>query len=262
MVKLLLLFVLLLVLVVYFRKKKKPEPLIRVRTDEIQDFLQQHVSFYRQLTKEKQGQFQQRVLHFLDHVRITPVGEAALTDLDRLYVAAAAIIPIHAYPDWAYNNLDEVLIYPQHFDQQYQQATEDASIMGMVGDGAMHRMMLLSLPALRAGFGHNATANTGIHEFVHLLDKADGATDGIPELMLPKQLVTPWLEQMRRAINHIRKQEINDINPYAGTSETEFFAVVSEYFFQKPARLKEEHPELYQMLTMIYGGAGREQAKD
>jgi len=257
--KLLLLLVLVIILVVYFRKRKNRVPGTAVSRDEMHGLLQQNIVFYQRLTVEKQGLFRQRVQHFLDHVRITPVGEVSLTDLDKLYVAAAAIIPIHAYPDWAYNNLDEVLIYPGHFDGQYQHATEDARIMGMVGDGAMHRMMILSLPALRAGFENNATGNTGIHEFVHLLDKADGATDGIPELMLPKQLLAPWLEQMRRAIHHIRTEEANDINPYAGTNETEFFAVVSEYFFQKPDRLKEEHPELYRMLVTIYGYAGREQ---
>ena len=31
--------------------------------------------------------------------------------------------------------------------------------------------------------------------------------------------------------------------------EAEFFAVVSEYFFENPAQLKEKHPELYQVLS-------------
>jgi len=117
----------------------------------------------------------------------------------------------------------------------------------------MHRMMILSLPALRAGFASRATHNTAIHEFVHLLDKADGATDGIPELMLPKQLISPWIAQMHQAIKEIRRADAPDIDAYAGVNEAEFFAVLSEYFFQRPKELETEHPGLFELLSTIYG---------
>lgn len=55
---------------------------------------------------------------------------------------------------------------------------------GMVGNRAMNRMMILSLPQLRSGFAVNATGNTALHEFVHLIDMSDGAADGIPEELL------------------------------------------------------------------------------
>ncbi|MNL54511.1 Protein MtfA [compost metagenome] len=44
----------------------------------------------------------------------------------------------------------------------------------------------------------------------------------------------------------------SDINPYAITNEAEFFAVVSEYFFEKPRQLKEKHPELYHILSETF----------
>ncbi|MCA9421547.1 MAG: zinc-dependent peptidase, partial [Nitrospira sp.] len=43
-----------------------------------------------------------------------------------------------------------------------------------------------------------------------------------------------------------------DINPYGLTNEAEFFAVVSEYFFENPVRMKKKHPELYSMLKQIF----------
>ena len=190
--------------------------------------------------------------HFLSTVSITAVGKVTVTGLDRLYVAAAAIIPIFSFKDWAYNNLNEVLIYPGAFTKDFSGRPEDSNVLGMVGDGAMHRMMILSIGSLRAGFEQKGAGNTGIHEFVHLLDKADGATDGIPEMMLPPELMEPWMQYMHRAIDEIRSGD-SDINPYAATSEAEFFAVISEYFFQKPGQLKEQHPELWKMLERIYG---------
>ena len=59
------------------------------------------------------------------------------------------------------------------------------------------------------------------------------------------------IKLMRKEINKIRNNE-SDINPYGATSETEFFAVVSEYFFERPDLLQEQHPELYKLLSTIF----------
>jgi hypothetical protein len=45
----------------------------------------------------------------------------------------------------------------------------------------------------------------------------------------------------------------SDINPYALTNESEFFAVASEYFFSKPDQFQDKHPELYEQLSRIFG---------
>ena len=44
----------------------------------------------------------------------------------------------------------------------------------------------------------------------------------------------------------------SDINPYGATNEAEFFAVVSEYFFERPGLLEEKNPELYKLLSTIF----------
>lgn len=254
--KFIILVVIVVVIIVYFRKRKgvstgkgSKEPVIE--SGKVQALLQEHVAFYERLQEDEKPLFQKRVEHFLDTTRITPVGDVRITDVDKLYVASSAIIPIFSFTDWAYNNLDEVLIYPGTFTTDFDIEDEEKNVLGMVGDGAMHRMMILSLPSLRAGFERNGAGNTAIHEFVHLLDKADGATDGVPEYMIPKHLVTPWIRQMHKTIREIRENN-SDLNPYAGTNEAEFFAVLSEYFFQKPHFLKEHHPALYNILEEVY----------
>ncbi|MES2764122.1 MAG: zinc-dependent peptidase, partial [Bacteroidota bacterium] len=35
-------------------------------------------------------------------------------------------------------------------------------------------------------------------------------------------------------------------------SQTEFFAVASEYFFERPELLKSKHPELYALMEQIF----------
>ncbi len=65
-------------------------------------------------------------------------------------------------------------------------------MLGMVGDGPMQQVMILSQHALREGFSNKTDKqNTAIHEFVHLIDKTDGATDGIPEVLLQNQYTLP-----------------------------------------------------------------------
>ena len=44
----------------------------------------------------------------------------------------------------------------------------------------------------------------------------------------------------------------SDINPYAASSKVEFFAVVSEYFFERPKLLKRKHPKLYSKLALFF----------
>jgi Mlc titration factor MtfA (ptsG expression regulator) len=169
-------------------------------------------------------------------------------------VAASAIIPIFAFPGWQYPNLHEVLLYPDTFDEQFDfsKATPDRQVLGMVGSGAMNHVMILSKPSLHAGFVNKTDKqNTAVHEFVHLIDKTDGTIDGIPELLLDKAYVKPWLRLIHENISNIQRNE-SDINPYAATNEAEFFAVVAEYFFERPLLLKERHPDLYALLESVF----------
>ena len=219
--------------------------------DTILKVLTEDVKFFTKLNQEQQNTFVSRVEYFLQTTKISPEKGAKITDEHRVLVAASATIPLFHFNSWSYENLDEVLIYPEVFNEKYNTLEDERNILGMVGDGALHRKMILSLPALLAGFQQNSNNNTAIHEFVHLIDKADGEVDGVPEYLIPKELVNPWLREMHETISLIRRDK-SDIRDYAATNQAEFLAVVSEYFFQKPKQLKEDHPELYDLLDEIY----------
>lgn len=217
----------------------------------IQALLERHVLFYQELNAEGKASFVKRVQHFLAHVRVTGVN-TSVEDLDQVLVGASAIIPIYAFPDWEYSNLREVLVYPETFNEEFEQEGQDRSVLGMVGDGPMQRVMILSKHALEQGFLNKTDKhNTAIHEFVHLIDKTDGATDGIPENLMPHRYVLPWMKMIHENIQEIAKEK-SDINPYGATNQAEFLAVVSEYFFERPDLLKRKHPDLYAMLGKIF----------
>jgi MtfA peptidase len=42
------------------------------------------------------------------------------------------------------------------------------------------------------------------------------------------------------------------IDPYATESPAEFFAVLTEYFFEAPDLLKQEYPAVYGLLSRFY----------
>ncbi len=215
------------------------------------ELLQKNVAFYNTLTIEEKHSFEERVQDFLANCRVTAIS-CTIDDLDRLLVAASAIIPVFSFPNWKYYNLEEVLIYPDSFDKNYDIGTPESNILGMVGSGIMTGKMILSKKALRSGFSiENDKRNTAIHEFVHLIDKADGNIDGVPMALLEKQYTIPWIDLIKRKIEDI-STENSDINPYGGTNNAEFFSVASEYFFERPKLLQEKHPQLYSMLEKIF----------
>ncbi len=225
--------------------------------DTTSQLLEDNVSFYQNLQLQDKLAFETRVKDFIEHTSIRGI-DVEIEDLDRILVAASAIILIFPFPDWKYNNISEVLLYKGTFSKNFETEGEGRNVLGMVGDGALHHEMLLSKPSLRSSFNNPTDGrNTAIHEFAHLLDKADGATDGIPEYLLTRPEVLPWASQIHKTIQHMRATSHSDIDSYGATNDAEFFAVISEYFFEKPDKLKEHHPELYSMLEKMFNrGSG------
>ena len=122
----------------------------------------------------------------------------------------------------------------------------------MVGNGAMEGKMILSKPSLHLGFDiSNDKKNVGIHEFAHLFDKESGEIDGVPPGFEDKSFALPWLEFVKEKTDEIITNQ-SDINPYGATNRQEFFAVASEYFFERPHLLKKKHPKLYKILTKVF----------
>lgn len=211
------------------------------------------VSFYAHLDEEDRKQFEFKVQEFLLNHTITGV-EVEVDDTDRLLIASSAVIPVFRYPEWNYTNLEEVLLYPRSFNEDFQfdKKQKDRQILGMVGTGYMEGKMILSKQALLQGFlNETDKQNTAIHEFVHLIDKMDGWVDGVPSVLMEKQYIIPWLDMIAEKMKELRKGG-SGIDSYAQTSKVEFFAVVSEYFFERPELLKRKHPKLYKALSEVF----------
>ena len=247
-----ILFVLVLIIILILFVFRIPRTKVNSQLPEnYRELLTNYVKFYRQLDEAGKEKFEKRVDHFLSAVRITGINAIA-EDIDRLLIAAGAIIPVYSIPDWQYINLHEVLLYPGAFNADFDQEGSDRNIAGMIGSGALQYVMVITKWQLRQGFiNHNDAHNTAIHEFVHLVDKMDGTMDGVPEIILDRKYTDQWRNMMNSTIMQMKIYG-SDINIYGATNTAEFFAVISEYFFEQPELLKANHPELFEMLERIY----------
>jgi Mlc titration factor MtfA (ptsG expression regulator) len=247
----LIVLIALCLLIAFFIFYKKPKKKISL-PENYQALLSQHVSYYNRLDEKNAIKFEEKIKEFLAHVRIDGI-DTNVDDLDKLLVACAAVIPIFGFEKWTYFNLKNVLLYPASFNKdEFLASGYEKNTLGMIGNGPMQRVMILSKPALRFGFQlPPPKENTGIHEFVHLLDKEDGDVDGLPEVLLNRKYNSRWIELADKNIETIFEGK-SDINSYAASNKAEFFAVASEYFFNQPESFKENHTELFEFMCRIF----------
>jgi Mlc titration factor MtfA (ptsG expression regulator) len=216
-----------------------------------ENILLRKVSFYTQLSSNDKVRFEQDVIQFLSQVKITGV-RCEVNLEDRLLIASSGVIPLFGFPACTYKYLKEVILYPSSFNRRFQLNDPDEQITGLVGTGTMYGKMILSKPALHEGFNIGSDKqNVGIHEFIHLFDMENGFIDGVPPGFEEKAFALPWLQFVHTKIKEIADEE-SDIRVYGSTSAIEFFAVVGEYFFERPDLLKRKHPALYKALVKTF----------
>ena len=214
-------------------------------------FLTSKVSFYSSLSAEDKTLFEQRCAAFINATEF--IGhDIDVTDEDKVLVAAGSVILAWGFSQWHYVKVDTVILVSASFNENSEFGKKDSNITGLVGTHHLAGKMILSQSALHYGFSNdNDKRNVAIHEFAHLIDIADGDCDGFPKELSDNAFCLPWLELVQKGISDINHKK-SDIRQYGATNKVEFFAVVSEYFFERPKLLKRKHPELYKSLEGFY----------
>ena len=96
--------------------------------------------------------------------------------------------------------------------------------------------------------GHNVV----YHEFAHKLDMLDGSADGAPPMETQEERER-WIAVCTEEFNALREGNGGHLlDPYGATNPGEFFAVITEVFFDRPTELQQHKPELYQVLQAFY----------
>jgi Mlc titration factor MtfA (ptsG expression regulator) len=216
-------------------------------------------SYVSTLRSEDRAELEGHVQVFLAEKKFEGCGGLEITDEIRVTIAAeACLLLLHRETDY-FRDLDVILVYPHPYVAQSISALGggaaiacDQPRLGQSGSG----VVVLAWDAVRrsatdAHDGHNVT----LHEFAHQLDQEDGAADGAPALG-QRARYTAWARvlgvEFKQLVDDVDKHRQNDIDAYAATSPAEFFAVVTEMFFEKPEGLQRRHPELYEQLALFY----------
>ncbi|MBL7800652.1 MAG: zinc-dependent peptidase [Chitinophagales bacterium] len=208
--------------------------------------LQEHVFYYAQLPEHRKTDFEQQVSAFLAHVSVH-FDDVEPSRLVELLVASSAVIVTFGHAFHYKNQLSKVVIVKAAVSK-----FESGFTLGEVRYNGHFTDMYLSESALIQGFkNNNDKSNVGIHEFVHILDSADGVLDGLPTHFMSAELIKLWMKVAEDEMANIKADE-STIRAYGATNEQEFLTVCSEYFFERPEKLIEEHPEVYALLSRTF----------
>lgn len=173
-------------------------------------------------------------------------------------IAAFAALPVLNLGYGWYEGWNEIVVYPAEFIYDGEHVDE-AGVVHHVrharsGEAWEGGPMVLSWQDVEYS-GRGEGYNVVIHEFAHKLDMRSGDANGRPPLhsgMNPQG----WAHDFQTAYDDLCRRvdhgEETAIDPYAAESPAEFFAVLSEYFFEVPDVLQETYPAVYQQMTRFY----------
>jgi MtfA peptidase len=184
-----------------------------------------------------------------------------ITDEIKVTIAAqACLLLLNLHHDY-YERLVSILVYPQSFDFEQEEqgkavGTVDVTNMPVMGLSSTTGAVVLSWPdTVRGAQNPDDGINVVFHEFAHQLDQLDGAMNGAP-LLDRAGLYRDWAQVLGTEYQRLQVETETGattlIRAYGATKPAEFFAVVTELFFEKPIELQREHPLLYEEFRQYY----------
>ena len=241
--------------------------------------LQRNLSIFRRLSPEDRAELLGHVHVFLAEKHFEGCGGLELTEEIRVTIAAQACLLILNRRSFYYPELRQILVYPNSFVVK-REHTDGAGIKHsgrqvLAGESWSNGQVVLSWhDTLQGAAVPDDGNNVVIHEFAHQLDQEKGAANGAPTLaqrahyrgwskvlndeyralqarrtFRGERIVIPHVDEPATAAQDAQEPLFSD---YGATDPAEFFAVISEVFFERPSRMAREHSALYQELARFY----------
>ncbi len=221
--------------------------------------LRERIPYYRLLTEQEQRELRRLIRVFLAEKTFEGCGGLEMTDEIRVTIAAQACILLLNRAHDYYPGLRSILVYPS----SYTAPSEFVDDAGIVHEGDEHRLgeawlrgaIILSWDDVRRDASDFADGrNVTLHEFAHQLDQQDGSFDGAP--LLERGHYRSWARVLMREYRALGEAadrgQATLLDQYGASDPAEFFAVVTEAFFECPEALQSRHPELYAELKKFY----------
>ena len=183
-----------------------------------------------------------------------------MTDKMRVTIAAQACLLILNLGLDYFEGWHEIIVYPDTFVVAREER-DDAGVIhrnrdALGGEAWGRGPIILSWRDAQPGaHPHGHGSNVILHEFAHKLDMLNGAANGMPPLHADMSRPA-WTEALSSAYanlyHKLQRHHKTAIDPYAIETPAEFFAVLTETFFEQPQYLFQEYPKVYEMFTQFY----------
>ncbi len=223
--------------------------------------LERNLPVFSRLSPANQAELLGHTQVFLAEKHFEGAGGLELTDEMRVTIAGqACLLLLHRETDY-YPELITILVYPSGYV-----AHEERPIGGGIWqEGGEARLghtakrlsaLVLAWDAVRRGASDPTDGeNLVLHEFAHQLDFESEGGDGTPALETRGDY-RAWGRVMSAEFNALRNASDAGLptllDQYGATNPAEFFAVITEAFFERPRALKKKHPTLYAQLEHFY----------
>ena len=243
----------------WFREWRRARILQRSRLDDaLWRSVLERYPFTRALGSGERAALREQVVLFLHEKSIVGAGGLELRDEMRMCIAAQACMLILNLGLDYYRGWVEVIVYPDEFVAEYEYVDEHGIAHRveepMTGESWLEGPVILSWAdaELRGGeTGYNVV----IHEFAHKLDMLNGEANGFPPLHSGMDRAA-WSRIFSAAYEHfkarVERREASAIDAYAAEHPAEFFAVLSEAFFETPRAVLGEYADVYAQLAAFY----------
>ena len=224
------------------------------------DILKRRVPCVRAMPADLQLQLKQHIQVFVAEKAFIGCDGLEITDEMRVTIAAFACLLILNRPRDFYPELHQILVYPGSFvvDRSH---TDDIGVAHhrrevLSGESWSEGQVVLSWhDTLEGAAIPDDGQNVAIHEFAHQLDQETGVANGAPALARRahyarwSRVLGAEFEQLQARAEHGQPSLFDD---YGASDPAEFFAVISEVFFEQPQAMATEHPALYRELALFY----------
>ncbi|MGZ3693323.1 MAG: M90 family metallopeptidase [Bdellovibrionota bacterium] len=225
--------------------------------------LEKNVAHFRRLNAGERKHLRDLTQVFIAEKNWEGCGGLVLNDEIRVTIAAQACILVLAVPHDLYQGVDSILVYPTTVMTpertpgvfEVPRGLERGRIP-ILGEAQRNGPVILVWDSVLKTSRHPESGhNLVYHEFAHKLDMLDGQADGTPPMDSRDQLKR-WMEVCSREFLQLRASSDHGkrtfLDSYGAVNEAEFFAVVTEQFFDQPAGLEKHNPELYEVLSGFY----------
>ncbi len=243
----------------FWKRRRRAELRAAPFPDAHRALILENVPYVATLPEADQRELEALVQVFLAEKSFEGCGGLTITDEIRLTIAAQACLLLLHRETNMYPELDSILVYPHAYRAKGLQR-EGLVVMEndqvRLGESWARGTVVLAWDHVQRGARLVGDAqNVVLHEFAHQLDAEDGSVDGAPDLGARARYIE-WAkvlgDEFKELADRVHAGRASDIDAYAATSPPEFFAVVTEMFFEAPVKLQQRHPQLYEELRGFY----------